>query len=158
MTNIRREKAHFWLSGWLTNHVDRLTCFSPPSVKSFFRLPSSNITAPDHKSISSLVLTHPPKIRKHAQEVRGLILQTSWSFKRLPLYADLRTSGIARTLGRSALAARPQLPRRAFQPFPKQLAASLSARFASSDSAKEGRVHQVIGAVVDGTSSPLAES
>ncbi|KAH7411628.1 P-loop containing nucleoside triphosphate hydrolase protein [Phaeosphaeria sp. MPI-PUGE-AT-0046c] len=38
---------------------------------------------------------------------------------------------------------------RAFQPIKKNFAPALSARFASTDAAKDGKIHQVIGAVVD---------
>jgi hypothetical protein len=38
---------------------------------------------------------------------------------------------------------------RAFQPIKKSFAPALSARFASTDSAKDGKIYQVIGAVVD---------
>ena len=56
-------------------------------------------------------------------------------------------SGLARTL-RSYGLARPTATRRAFQPIRNNLAPALAARFASS--VGEGKVHQVIGAVVDG--------
>lgn len=58
-------------------------------------------------------------------------------------------SGIARTLGRQAFA-RPSVTRRAFEPIRKQGLPILAQRWASTDSAKEGKIHQVIGAVVDG--------
>lgn len=45
---------------------------------------------------------------------------------------------------------RPVAAKRAFQPIKTDFAPSLSARFASTDAAKDGRIHQVIGAVVDG--------
>ena len=61
----------------------------------------------------------------------------------------LGNSGVARTL-RSSAYARPSTVRRAFQPIKANLAPALSARFASSDSARDGKIHQVIGAVVDG--------
>ena len=63
------------------------------------------------------------------------------------------SSGLARTLGRSAFA-RPQATRRAFEPLRKNALPAIAARFASSDSAKNGKIHQVIGAVVDGTDIP----
>jgi len=40
--------------------------------------------------------------------------------------------------------------RRAFQPVKQNLAPALAARFASTDASKTGKIHQVIGAVVDG--------
>ena len=61
----------------------------------------------------------------------------------------LGNSGVARTL-RSSAFARPTTVRRAFQPITTNLAPALSSRFASSDSARDGKIHQVIGAVVDG--------
>ncbi|KAI1622115.1 ATP synthase subunit beta, mitochondrial [Exophiala viscosa] len=57
-------------------------------------------------------------------------------------------SGIARSLGRSALA-RPSLSRRAFEPLRKQALPVIAQRFASTQSAGDGKIHQVIGAVVD---------
>ncbi|OAP57780.1 ATP synthase subunit beta, mitochondrial [Fonsecaea erecta] len=57
-------------------------------------------------------------------------------------------SGIARSLGRSALA-RPSISRRAFEPLRKQAAPAIAQRWASTDSARDGKIHQVIGAVVD---------
>ncbi|MCJ1303263.1 atp2, beta subunit of the F1 sector of mitochondrial F1F0 ATP synthase, partial [Hypocenomyce scalaris] len=60
----------------------------------------------------------------------------------------LGNSGVARTL-RSSAFARPTTVRRAFQPIKTNFAPALSARFASNDSVKDGKVHQVIGAVVD---------
>ena len=56
-------------------------------------------------------------------------------------------SGLARTL-RSYGLARPTPTRRAFQPIRSNLAPAFAARFASS--VGEGKIHQVIGAVVDG--------
>jgi hypothetical protein len=51
----------------------------------------------------------------------------------------------------SASLRRPATARNAFQPIKKSFAPALSARFASTDasSAKEGKIHAVIGAVVD---------
>ncbi|KAJ5243070.1 uncharacterized protein N7469_001397 [Penicillium citrinum] len=57
-------------------------------------------------------------------------------------------SGLARTFGRAAYA-RPTPVARAFQPLRSSALPALSARFASSDVAQSGKVHQVIGAVVD---------
>jgi len=57
-------------------------------------------------------------------------------------------SGFARSL-RASTFARPTSVRRAFQPIKNNFAPAWSARFASSDSAKDGKIHQVIGAVVD---------
>ncbi|GME27791.1 alpha-glucan-branching enzyme protein [Neofusicoccum parvum] len=56
-------------------------------------------------------------------------------------------SGINRSLRASAFR-RPAL-RSAFQPIKKNFAPALSARFASTDVAQGGKIHQVIGAVVD---------
>ena len=61
-------------------------------------------------------------------------------------------SSLARSLQTAAFA-RPVAAKRAFQPIKTNFAPSLSARFASTDSTKDGRIHQVIGAVVDGISA-----
>ncbi|PNS13877.1 ATP synthase subunit beta, mitochondrial [Sphaceloma murrayae] len=57
-------------------------------------------------------------------------------------------SGFARSLRASALR-QPTFAQRAFQPIKPAFAPVFSQRFASTDSAKDGKVHQVIGAVVD---------
>ncbi|KAJ9641955.1 atp2, beta subunit of the F1 sector of mitochondrial F1F0 ATP synthase [Coniosporium tulheliwenetii] len=57
-------------------------------------------------------------------------------------------SGITRSLRASAFR-RPATVQRAWKPITKNFAPALSARFASTDSAKDGKIHQVIGAVVD---------
>ncbi|KAJ5107307.1 ATPase F1 complex beta subunit/V1 complex C-terminal [Penicillium angulare] len=57
-------------------------------------------------------------------------------------------SGLARTFGRAAFA-RPTPVARAIQPLRSNALPALSARFASSDAIQAGKVHQVIGAVVD---------
>lgn len=66
----------------------------------------------------------------------------------LPLYWVSLTqfsSGLARTFGRAAFARPTPVARRALQPrFPSL------ARFASSEAIQAGKIHQVIGAVVDG--------
>lgn len=62
-------------------------------------------------------------------------------------------SGIARPLRASALS-KPAF-RQAFQP--KAFAPAISQRFASTDSAKDGKIHQVIGAVVDGKRWPRSQ-
>ena len=72
----------------------------------------------------------------------------------LPSLTNLVSSGLARTLGRAAFA-RPAAPvaRAAFQPLRSNGLPSLT-RFASSEAAASssqiGKIHQVIGAVVDG--------
>lgn len=58
-------------------------------------------------------------------------------------------SGLARSFLRPSAYVRPTAARRAFQPIKSNLAPALGARFASGD-ARDGKVHQVIGAVVDG--------
>lgn len=58
-------------------------------------------------------------------------------------------SGLARTFGRAAFARPAPVARRAFQP--KANGFPSLARFASSEAASTGKIHQVIGAVVDGT-------
>lgn len=63
-------------------------------------------------------------------------------------------SGV-RFLSKSAI--RPTATRRAFEPLRKQAIPALSTRFASTEAtAKDGKIHQVIGAVVDGTRNPLS--
>lgn len=47
--------------------------------------------------------------------------------------------------------------RTAFQPINKNIAPALSARFASTETAKEGKISAVIGAVVDGQSPAALE-
>lgn len=59
-------------------------------------------------------------------------------------------SGLARSLRTPALSH--PTARRAFQPLKSNFAPALSARLASSTS-REGKIHQVIGAVVDGEPS-----
>jgi hypothetical protein len=54
-------------------------------------------------------------------------------------------SGLARTFGRAAFARPTPVARLRATALP-----ALSARFASSDVAQSGKIHQVIGAVVDG--------
>merc|ERR1711981_1148183 len=53
-------------------------------------------------------------------------------------------SAIPRSLRAASNLARPR-----FQPIKKNFAPAIAARFASSNSAKDGKIHQVIGAVVD---------
>jgi hypothetical protein len=69
------------------------------------------------------------------------------------LLLTFSSSGLARTFGRATYA-RPSPVARAFQPLRSSALPALSARFASSETAQAGKVHQVIGAVVDGTSLP----
>lgn len=58
------------------------------------------------------------------------------------------SSGLARTFGRAAFARPTPVSRRAFQPI--NGLPSLSARLASTSATSAGKIHQVIGAVVDG--------
>ena len=65
-------------------------------------------------------------------------------------------SGLARTLRASAFT-RPTTARRAFKPIQNNFSPALGARFASD--VRDGKIHQVIGAVVDGTANiPQLES
>merc|ERR1712032_370082 len=57
-------------------------------------------------------------------------------------------SGFQRSLLRASLR-RPATVQRAFQPIKKSFAPALAARFASTDAQRDGKIHQVIGAVVD---------
>lgn len=61
-------------------------------------------------------------------------------------------SGVTRVLGRSAI--RPTATRRAFEPLRKQAVPAVTTRFASTEAQPvgDGKIHQVIGAVVDGKS------
>lgn len=61
----------------------------------------------------------------------------------------MQHSGIARGLRASTF--RPALRQQALK---KSFVPAISQRFASSDSARDGKVHQVIGAVVDGMGAP----
>ncbi|KAL2010794.1 hypothetical protein VTN00DRAFT_3512 [Thermoascus crustaceus] len=58
-------------------------------------------------------------------------------------------SGLARTFGRAAFARPASVGRRAFEPLRVNALPALSARFASSEAGRTGKIHQVIGAVVD---------
>lgn len=58
-------------------------------------------------------------------------------------------SGLARSFLRPSAYIRPTAARRAFQPIKNNFAPAVNARFASTD-VREGKIHQVIGAVVDG--------
>ena len=58
-------------------------------------------------------------------------------------------SGLARSLRATSTLRQPAV-RRAFLPIKKNLAPSIAARYASTGSADIGKIHQVIGAVVDG--------
>ncbi|KAF2754960.1 alpha-glucan branching enzyme [Pseudovirgaria hyperparasitica] len=59
------------------------------------------------------------------------------------------TSGIARSLRASAFRRPARAFQPAFQPIKKNFAPALAARYASTDSAIHGKIHQVIGAIVD---------
>ncbi|PWY77627.1 hypothetical protein BO83DRAFT_221307 [Aspergillus eucalypticola CBS 122712] len=65
-------------------------------------------------------------------------------------------SGLARTFGRAAFARPTSVARRAFQPKTNGLPSL--ARMASTEASSVGKIHQVIGAVVDGMCrSPVPE-
>lgn len=94
----------------------------------------------------------PPSCSRGMSNIFHLTLISLVFFRsRTPL--TLLSSGLARTFGRAAFA-RPTPVARAFQPLRSNALPALSARFASSDAAQSGKIHQVIGAVVDGTWSP----
>lgn len=59
-------------------------------------------------------------------------------------------SGIQQALRASMR--RPAIRRSAFQPIKKNFTPALSTRFASTEAQKEGKIHQVIGAIVDSES------
>jgi hypothetical protein len=65
-------------------------------------------------------------------------------------------SGLARTFGRAAGARSTPIARRAFEPLRFNALSTPSARWASTEAARVGKIHQVIGAVVDGMSVPIA--
>ena len=56
-------------------------------------------------------------------------------------------SGIQQALRASMR--RPAIRRSAFSPMKKSFAPAMSTRFASTDATKDGKIHQVIGAIVD---------
>jgi len=64
-------------------------------------------------------------------------------------------SGLARTFRSSGLS-RPTAARRAFQPIKNTFSPAFGARFASD--VRDGKIHQVIGAVVDGMETPQAKA
>ena len=74
--------------------------------------------------------------------------------ERNPADTPAHHSGIARSLRASAFR-RPATLQRAFQPIKPSFAPALSQRFASTDASKDGKIHQVIGAVVDGMRKPF---
>lgn len=89
-------------------------------------------------------------ICKHAQEVSTLQKLIPSSFDHPPkLMLTQFHSGVARSLGRSAFA-RPSITRRAFEPLQRQALPAIAQRWASTEAANDGKIHQVIGAVVDG--------
>jgi hypothetical protein len=88
----------------------------------------------------------PLHIAHNAQEVQSIL--PLMQLDAVEMLTRCNCSGISR----SVRAARPALSRAAFQPIKKNFAPAICSRFASTANAvKDGRVHQVIGAVVDGT-------
>merc|ERR1711939_847876 len=63
-------------------------------------------------------------------------------------FANMLKSVVARSLGRSAFA-RPSFTRRAVEPLRRHGVPAIAHRWASTDTAGNGKIHQVIGAVVD---------
>lgn len=116
-------------------------------------LSSTRTTAPSYS------LSNPPltiyrslfDISHNVQEVLSLSPSTVCGLNGPRPLADLfllGNSGLARTL-RSSAFARPTVARCAFQPIKTNFAPALASRFASTD-ARNGKIYQVIGAVVDG--------
>ena len=66
------------------------------------------------------------------------------------LTRSLRNSGLTRSLRTSAFS-RPTAARPVFQQAKNNALPSIAARWQSTDAVKKGKIHQVIGAVVDGT-------
>lgn len=95
-------------------------------------------------SCSSFFLTS----NHNAQEVMFSSLSNLLNVPNLTRIAA-GNSGVARTLRTSAFT-RPTVAKRAFQPVKNNFAPALGARLATT-SALDGKIHQVIGAVVDGT-------
>jgi hypothetical protein len=92
----------------------------------------------------------PSHHRKHAQEVSEAVLLFEHSSSELveSLLTGLN-SGVARSLGKSAFA-RPSFTRRAVEPLRRHGVPAIAQRWASTETAGNGKIHQVIGAVVDG--------
>lgn len=116
--------------------------------------PSSARQLDQHQSDLSIrhlspLIFNPSNTRHNAQEVRTQSILGTIERPR-GLYLTRQHSGIARSLRASAFR-RPAALQRSFQPLKPSFASALSQRFASTDSTKDGRIHQVIGAVVDGT-------
>jgi hypothetical protein len=118
---------------------------------SFFVTHNSSLPVPSPLYTPSSPSNHPQTCSRGALSPICDLSELQWAFTAV---ANSRCSGIARTLGRSVLSARPQVTRRAFEPLRKQAIPAVTARFASSD-VKTGKIHQVIGAVVDGMKNPL---
>jgi hypothetical protein len=98
--------------------------------------------------LSSLLLLYPhspspPHLCYHVQEV--CFSQFCPSPPPLPVPRLTPPSGLARTFGRAAFARPTPVARRALPIKP-----SLTARLASTSASQIGKIHQVIGAVVDG--------
>lgn len=100
--------------------------------------------------ISFLVLSQ-HQTEQNVQEVLKPLSQLQLTGVDAKILIRLDSSGLARTLGNSAFP-RSTAARRAFQPLKNNLAPALGARLAST-SALDGKIHQVIGAVVDGMST-----
>ena len=127
----------------------RFLCFGKPELELNCKHPSLRAPNLNHSPLYPFI-SNPLAICKHAQEVSPLLLFSLLSLlKLLASWLTIFCSGIARSLGRSAFA-RPSFTRRAFEPLRKQAGPALAQRWASTDSAKDGKIHQVIGAVVDG--------
>jgi hypothetical protein len=101
-------------------------------------------------SFSSPPLHPSLQFHRHAAEVSPIRTGTHrWGHWDSRLTQD--SSGIARA---SRLAFRPALRQHAALRLPQSFTPAISQRFASSDSARDGKIHQVIGAVVDGMRAP----
>ena len=115
-----------------------LRCNSTSSLLS----DSSNFTSP----LSFHPIVTLTTMFKRYDHMHALYLRASMVLEELADHVCLvRHSGVSRTLRTSGFT-RPSAARRAIQPLTKNLGPSITARYASTD----GKIHQVIGAVVDG--------
>jgi len=142
---IVMKRAHF-LTSVPRHGYDQPRSFSPfPPLRErqLLRTPNRNPPLITYRSLFD--------ISHNVQEVPSHFSSTVCGLNGLRPLADiffLGNSGLARTL-RSSAFVRPTVARCAFQPLKTNFAPALASRFASTE-ALNGKVYQVIGAVVDG--------